>query len=104
MYLITGATGNVGSEVVEQLLERGEAVRLFVRDAAKVAQWSHRVEIAVGEFRNPESFARALVGIEAVFLMNGRSDAATIQELVAATKPETEQRLVFQSSLLANSD
>jgi uncharacterized protein YbjT (DUF2867 family) len=104
MYLITGATGNVGSEVVEQLLARGETVRVFVRDTVKVAHWGDRVEIAVGDFRNPETFARALANIEAVFLMNGRSDPATIQELIAVTKPRTEQRLVFQSSLLANSD
>ena len=35
VYLITGATGNVGSLVVERLIARGNRTRIFVRDADK---------------------------------------------------------------------
>ena len=60
MYLVTGATGNVGSEVVGQLLAKGQKVRVFTRDAAKVAHWGNRVEVATGDFTRPETFAQAL--------------------------------------------
>ncbi|MDX6458008.1 MAG: hypothetical protein QOE55_1705, partial [Acidobacteriaceae bacterium] len=59
MYLVTGATGNVGREVVSQLLAQGQKVRVFSRDAAKVAQWGDRVEVAIGDFTHPETFAQA---------------------------------------------
>lgn len=101
MYLITGVTGNVGREVVEQLLARYERVRVFVREAAKAGAWGDRVEVAVGDFTQPETFARAVAGTAGVFLMNGRLDAPTIQALLAATRPQAGQRLVFQSSVLA---
>ena len=35
MILVTGATGNAGSQVVRALLERSLDVRAFVRDADK---------------------------------------------------------------------
>ena len=54
MYLVTGATGNVGREVVSQLLAQGQKVRVFTRDAAKVAQWGDRVEVTIGDFTHPE--------------------------------------------------
>ena len=35
MIVVTGATGNAGSEVVRALTARGGRVRAFVRDPAK---------------------------------------------------------------------
>ena len=35
MFVITGATGHVGSVAAETLLAAGEPVRVLVRDAAK---------------------------------------------------------------------
>ncbi len=49
MTLVTGATGHVGSELVEQLLDKGKPVRVFTRDAHRVAHLGARVEIAVGD-------------------------------------------------------
>jgi len=34
-YLVTGATGDVGSRVVQLLLQRGDRPHVFVRDAEK---------------------------------------------------------------------
>lgn len=102
MYLVTGATGNVGSEVVAQLLADGKKVRVFTRDAAKVAQWGDKVEAAVGDFQKPESFVRAVSGSEGVFLMNQSPDQEAFRRLIEATKSAGKPRIVFLSSLAAD--
>jgi uncharacterized protein YbjT (DUF2867 family) len=101
MYLVTGATGNVGSEVVSQLLAQGQKVRVFTRDAAKVTRWSDQVEVAIGDLTAPESFAKAVAGVEGVFLMNGPLDGGIFRQLVAAAKAEGNPRVVFLSTLFA---
>ncbi|HEX3570612.1 MAG TPA: NAD(P)H-binding protein [Acidobacteriaceae bacterium] len=103
MYLITGATGNVGSQVVNQLLASGRKVRVFTRDAAKVAQWGDRVEIAIGDFTSPETFAEAVQGAEGVFIMNGALDGNTFRQLISAIKGHGSPRVVFLSTLFAAS-
>jgi uncharacterized protein YbjT (DUF2867 family) len=102
MFLVSGATGNVGSLLVEQLLASGKRVRVFARDHGKVAHWGDRVEIAIGEFENGESFARAAADIEAAFVVNGGSDVETFKRLLSALKSHGAPRIVFLSSLLAS--
>jgi uncharacterized protein YbjT (DUF2867 family) len=69
--LITGATGDVGSRVVKLLLERGERPRIFVRDAQKGrALFGDRVDVFVGDLAQPESLHTALIGMDALFLVN----------------------------------
>jgi uncharacterized protein YbjT (DUF2867 family) len=53
-YLITGATGNVGSLVVKRLIDRGERPRVLVRNSQKAsARYQDQVEIFVGDLENP---------------------------------------------------
>lgn len=101
MYLITGATGNVGSQVVRQLLAKGRKVRVFTRDAAKVAHWGDQVEVAIGDMTSPETFAKAVAGVEGVFIMNGPLDGALFRQLIAAAKAQGSPRLVFLSTIFA---
>jgi len=67
MILVTGATGTIGRELVPRLLEAGEPVRVFVRDKQKVEE--KRVEIAVGDLRQPSALEQALRGVDRVFLV-----------------------------------
>ena len=70
--LVTGATGNVGSAVVEELGDRGLPVRAFVRNPDRAAAvLGPDVELAVGDFAEPASIRAALDGIEVVFLACG---------------------------------
>jgi uncharacterized protein YbjT (DUF2867 family) len=101
MYLVTGATGNVGSEVVARLLADGQEVRVFTRDPGRVAHWGGRIQVATGDFGEPDSFARAVTGAKGVFLMNGGSDAESFRRLVAAAKAQGNPRIVFLSTILA---
>src|SRR4051794_41986687 len=67
--LVTGATGNVGSKVVAELLARGAGVRAFVRDPDRaVALLGDDVELAVGDFADRDSLRRALGGADRLFL------------------------------------
>jgi uncharacterized protein YbjT (DUF2867 family) len=67
--LVTGATGNVGSRVIQQLRRRGVPVRAFVRDAGRAsASLGPDVDLAVGDFADPASIRAALDGVDVLFL------------------------------------
>lgn len=70
-YLVTGATGNIGSGVTRCLLARGDRPCVFVRDAKKArALFGTSVEVRVGDLAGSRTaFSVALAGIDAVFLL-----------------------------------
>lgn len=71
MFLITGATGNVGSLVVRQLAALGHPVRILVRDPERARFLAApNVEIAVGDFDAPETLDRACEGVAKAFLLS----------------------------------
>lgn len=50
IYLITGATGEIGSLVVQLLLERGDRPRILVRNEEKARKlFGNRVDVFVGD-------------------------------------------------------
>jgi uncharacterized protein YbjT (DUF2867 family) len=67
--LVTGATGNVGRNVIEQLLARGADVRALVRDPAK-ANLPSGVAAVQGDLLDVDSLRGALKGISTLFLLN----------------------------------
>lgn len=70
MFLVTGATGRTGSAVVDRLVERGAAVRAYVRTAARGEALAARgVDIAVGTLEDREALASALAGVDGAYLM-----------------------------------
>ena len=54
-FLVTGATGHVGPELISILLERGHALRAVVRDRA--APLDRNVEVFAGDLNAAETFA-----------------------------------------------
>jgi len=70
MILVTGATGKVGSELVQQLIAAGQAVRALVRDPQKAsASLPTAVELSRGDLSDAESIEEALAGVEKMFLL-----------------------------------
>jgi uncharacterized protein YbjT (DUF2867 family) len=65
MILVTGATGTTGSEVVRQLIERGERVRAMSRGRVEIPG----AETVRGDFGDAPSLARAVEGVAAVYLV-----------------------------------
>jgi len=70
MILITGATGKVGVELTRKLFDRGLPVRAFVRDRSRAKAISlPGIELVEGDFARPDTFARALDGVDQLFLL-----------------------------------
>lgn len=79
--LVLGGSGFIGREVVAQLLEAGEAVRVLVRNPA-AANLNHRnplLEVVRGDLRRTDDLRNALDGIERVCHL-ARPAAKTWQE------------------------
>src|SRR6185312_4584695 len=98
--LVTGATGNVGSLVVQQLVGAGRRPRVFVRDPAKAhALFGDRVDLAAGDLGDEASLASALAGVDAVFLVNSGHDLELRDTLAASAARANGVRLVKLSSI-----
>jgi uncharacterized protein YbjT (DUF2867 family) len=80
--LVTGATGNVGRNVVEQLVKRGADVRALVRDPSKAA-FPAGVEVVMGDLLDVDSLRAAFAGVSTLFLLNGVVADEYTQALVA---------------------
>ena len=110
MLLLTGATGRVGSALLERLVARREPVRCLVRDPRRLGPDRVRVQIALGDLGDPASFRHALRGVTTVVhLAAAERDqiGATIEEvtgvatwrLLRAAEAAGAQRFVFLSPL-----
>ncbi|KER80815.1 SDR family oxidoreductase [Xanthomonas arboricola] len=67
--LVTGATGRVGRNVVQELAKRGAAVRVLTRDPTK-ADFDNSVEVFKGDLLDLDSLRAAFVGVKTLFLLN----------------------------------
>lgn len=67
--LVTGATGRVGRHVVDQLAQRGAAVRVLTRDPAK-ATFPAGVEVVKGDLLDLDALRAAFDGVSTLFLLN----------------------------------
>ncbi len=68
--LVTGATGNVGSLLVPNLISLGADVRALVRDESKAQGLKDAgVEIVVGDLDKPDTLDAAFRGVDKVFLI-----------------------------------
>ena len=66
--LITGATGNIGGQVVAQLASSGLQVCALVRNPATARLPAH-VEVVYGDLTRPETLEEGLRGVDAIFLV-----------------------------------
>mgnify|MGYP002777007989 CR=1 FL=1 len=68
--LITGATGNIGGEVVKLLARKNIPLRVMVRDPTKATHLKEQgIEVVRGDFLHPDTLDTALQGIEKAFLV-----------------------------------
>ena len=100
-YLITGATGDVGSKVVDLLIQRGNRPRVYVRNANKAqSRFGNRVDVCLGDLANAESLRTALKGVDGLFLVNSGPEIPLRDELAAnIAKAAGVRHLVKLSSM-----
>jgi uncharacterized protein YbjT (DUF2867 family) len=106
---VTTPTGHVGSQVVLRLCQAGERPRLLLRHPDRLdADVRRRVDLAVGDQRDPDYVAEATAGVDAVFwvhpddwsLPDPNADADHAGEgLAAAMRRNRIPRVVFLSSV-----
>jgi dihydroflavonol-4-reductase len=109
--LVTGATGFVGWHVTRRLLERGERVRVLVRDPARLRELDG-VEPVQGDLRNPDSLAVAVDGCRVVYHVAAdyrlwtrnpdemyRSNVEGTRHLLEAAERSGIERVVYTSTV-----
>ncbi|MFE3193938.1 NAD(P)H-binding protein [Nocardia sp. NPDC059240] len=95
-----GATGNVGRQVVAQLVAAGVPTRALARDP-ETTVFPPGVEVAGGDLTAPESLVAAADGIDSVFLVWPFHSTAAAAEVVAALAAQG-RRVVYLSSTAVN--
>lgn len=68
MIVITTPTGTIGKQILENLLESGQPIRVIVRDPSRLPPQSHkRVEVVQGSHGDIDVVDTAFSGAQAVF-------------------------------------
>jgi 2-alkyl-3-oxoalkanoate reductase len=86
--LVTGASGFLGSHVVEELLAQGQSVRALVRRPEQAERWKQRgVEVVSGDVRSADEVARAVAG------------CTVVHHCAAAVGPHFSRREIYDTNL-----
>lgn len=79
--LVTGATGRVGRQVVDQLVARDAHVRVLTREPAKTS-FPAGVEVAQGDLLDIDALRAAFAGVRTLFLLNAVTGDEFTQALI----------------------
>jgi uncharacterized protein YbjT (DUF2867 family) len=102
MILVTGATGNVGREVVDFLLADSQTVRAVTRDPATAALPA-AAHVVRGDPSRPTTLTSALRGVEAMLvspraLGDAAAEAATAELLALAAELGVERVVALSAA------
>ncbi|OUJ76335.1 SDR family oxidoreductase [Hymenobacter crusticola] len=106
MILVTGATGHLGTAVLQTLLRKTDAAQLaaFVRDEQKAAELKAQgVSLRLGSYEDSASLEQAMQGIEKVLLISGGGEEDALQQhqqVVDAAKRAGVRCLAYTSRAL----
>lgn len=106
MIGITGATGQLGRLVVQQLLSRGvpaSQIVALVRDPAKAADLASRgVTVRAADYKRPETLGPALSGVEKLLLVSSNDFDERVRQhvnVLEAAKTAGVKLLAYTSIL-----
>jgi len=101
--LVTGSTGQIGTEVVKELIARGASVKAASRQGVEVPG----AEATVFSFEQSESFGPALEGVDRVFLLVPAQSIPDANRLVPpfveAMKAAGIRKVVCMTGMLSDS-
>lgn len=101
MILITGASGNVGKEVLKQMTQTGAAVRAAFQSVSKSATAPSGVDLCTVDYNQPETLRAALKGVDRVFLVGPPTAQLPVLERKAMDViRQSEVRLVVKLSAM----
>lgn len=110
MILVTGATGQLGKIVINNLLNKTTAnqIAALVRDPDKAADLKAKgVDIRVGNYNDLTSLNHAMTGIEKVLLISGTDEEHRIQQhqnVVDAAKQAGVQFIAYTGRFMRDPD
>jgi uncharacterized protein YbjT (DUF2867 family) len=78
MFVVTGATGNVGSELVRALGAVDAPVRALVRSEPPAGTFPDGVEVRRGDLADPSTLRDLWDGVDGVFLLPGYDETPAI--------------------------
>jgi UDP-glucose 4-epimerase len=116
-YLVTGGAGFIGSNIVDELLKRGQRVRVLDNFATgreeNVAEFASRVDLIRGDVRDENTVDRAVNGVDYILhqaalasvprsiadpTSNNQVNAQGTLNLLVAAKKHNVKRVVYASS------
>lgn len=99
MILIIGATGNIGSEIVQQLLAKNIRPRLAVRSREKAMdQWGDKVDYCPFDFSDTNTFLPAFQGVEKCFFIAPHPNPGpSVKAMLKAAVAQKVAHVVFSS-------
>ena len=109
---LTGATGFVGSHVARMAAERGAELRLLTRRSSRTENLPSGAEVVQGDLREPEKFASALRGCDALIHVAAdyrlwvpdpaemyKANVEGTRELLRVAREAGVRRVVYTSSV-----
>ncbi|MDH7508852.1 MAG: NAD-dependent epimerase/dehydratase family protein [Methanomassiliicoccales archaeon] len=110
--LVTGASGFLGSHVVEKLCQRGEHVKILARKTSNLSAVRHLpVEVVYGDLHNVDSIMTAVADVDTIFHCAGsvkhiapygelyETNVMGTKNITIAAAKNGVKRIVYASSL-----
>lgn len=104
-YLVTGASGNIGKYVVEELLDLQKGVKAAVHNIDKMDELfpnKEGIEVVKFDFLDKDTFEEALEGVRAIFLVRPPKLAEPQKDMLPFLETAKEkgiEKIVFVSLL-----
>jgi len=106
-FVVLGATGGTGFEIVRQAIEHGHSVTTFVRSPERLKPFANRITIKQGDLLNPAELAKAISGHDAILSGFGprvpiaKSDANLLENFASALTTAMNQANVRRTLIVS---